>query len=147
VIEGVTYAIDLSQPAMFDPDGAVLHPDAQRITDLAFQGRPVTDEMQFIIATNDYRASGGGASPGAGGDTIVLEAPDTNRDVVIQHFLERRVVDVSKEPGWSFARMPGTTVLFPTGPGARPHAADVRGVRLEDAGDPADGFALFRITL
>ena len=147
VIEGVTYVIDLSQPARFNSDGVVQHPDARRITALAFQGRPVTDEMQFIVATNDYRASGGGAFPGAGGDTIVLEAPDTNRDVVIQHFLERSVVDVSKEPCWSFAPMPGTTVVFPTGPGARAHAADVRGVQLEDAGDAPDGFALFRITL
>jgi 2',3'-cyclic-nucleotide 2'-phosphodiesterase / 3'-nucleotidase len=58
VIDGVTYQIDLSQPAMFDRDGNVVNADANRIVNLSYQGQPVTDEMEFVIATNNYRASG-----------------------------------------------------------------------------------------
>ena len=147
VIDGVTYRIDLSQPSKFDPKGAPLNPDAQRITDLAFDGQPVTDDMEFVVATNNYRASGGGDFPGAKGDTIIFEAPDTNRDVIVRYIVEQGTINPSADANWSFAPMPGTTVVFETGPKARDYAAEVKGVAIEDAGDGADGFALFRIAL
>ena len=61
----MTYQIDLSQPSKFTPKGEPLNPDAHRITNLKFNGEPVADDMEFIIATNNYRASGGGSFPGA----------------------------------------------------------------------------------
>ena len=38
-------------------------------------------------------------------------------------------------------------LLTDTGPGGRPYAAEVPGVKIEPAGDGADGFARYRITL
>ncbi|MCB1349952.1 MAG: bifunctional 2',3'-cyclic-nucleotide 2'-phosphodiesterase/3'-nucleotidase, partial [Maritimibacter sp.] len=75
VIDGVTYQIDLSQPMMFDRDGAVINEGTQRIVNLAYNGEPVTDDMEFVVATNNYRAGGGGHFPGADGSTIIFEGP------------------------------------------------------------------------
>lgn len=147
VIDGVTYQIDLSQPSRFDAKGVEINPGASRIVNLAYQGRPVTDDMEFIVATNNYRASGGGDFPGAKGDTIVFEGPDTNRDVIVRYIVEQGTITPSADANWTFAPMPGTTVLFETGPGAAPYADTVQGVAIEPAGDGPDGFALFRITL
>lgn len=145
VIDGVTYQIDLSQPAMFDRDGNVVNEETNRIVNLAYEGKPIDSEAEFIIATNNYRASGGGSFPGTG-DTIVFEAPDTNRDVIVRYIVEQGTINPSADDNWSFAPMDGTTVLFETGPKARDYMESVA-LDIEDAGDTAEGYAQFRIKL
>ncbi|MGR3500799.1 bifunctional 2',3'-cyclic-nucleotide 2'-phosphodiesterase/3'-nucleotidase [Pseudaestuariivita sp.] len=147
VIDGVTYEIDLSQPSRFDASGDEVNPDASRIVNLTYEGAPVTDDMEFVIATNNYRASGGGRFPGAKGDTIISEAPDTNRDVIVRYIVEQGTINPSADGNWRFKPMPGTSVLFETGPAARGYISDVKGMTIEDAGAGADGFAQFRIAL
>ncbi|MEP2781642.1 MAG: bifunctional 2',3'-cyclic-nucleotide 2'-phosphodiesterase/3'-nucleotidase [Pseudoruegeria sp.] len=147
VIDGVTYEIDLSQPSKFAPKGALLNPDANRIVNLMFNGGPVRDDMEFIIATNNYRAGGGGSFPGANSETTVFEAPDTNRDVIVRYIVEQGTITPSADANWTFKPLPGTSVLFDTGPKAKDYMGDVKGVSIEEAGDGPDGFARFRISL
>ncbi len=147
VIDGVTYEIDLSEPSKFDPKGELENAEANRIKNLMFNGAPVTDDMEFVIATNNYRASGGGDFPGAKGDTIIFEAPDTNRDVIVRYIVEQGTIEPTADANWTFAPLPGTSVLFDTGPAAAQYVDDVKGVTIEPAGDGDDGFARFRIGL
>ena len=147
VIDGVTYQIDLSEPSKFDPKGVLLDAAANRIKNLEYNGQPVTDDMEFVIATNNYRASGGGSFPGAKGDTIIFEGPDTNRDVIVRYIVEKGTISPRADANWTFAPLDGATVLFETGPKAADYVDEVKGVTLEPAGDGADGFARFRISL
>ncbi|MFD1798060.1 bifunctional 2',3'-cyclic-nucleotide 2'-phosphodiesterase/3'-nucleotidase [Paracoccus aurantiacus] len=147
VIDGVSYRIDLSQPSKYDSDGVVVDENANRITDLTFDGQPIDPEAEFIVATNNYRAGGGGTFPGNDGSTIVFEGPDTNRDIIVRYIVEQGTIDPEADNNWSFAPLDGTSVLFDTGPKAADYLADVKGLTIEPAGDGADGFARFRITL
>ncbi len=145
VIDGVTYQIDLSQPMKFNRDGEVINPDTNRVVNLMFNGEPIDPDQEFIIATNNYRASGGGSFPGADGSTVIFEGPDTNRDVIVRYIVEQGTVSPKADSNWSFVPMEETTVLFETGPAAEAYANDVAGVKLAPAGTNADGFAQFRM--
>ena len=147
VIDGVTYRIDLSQPPKYSPKGEVANPSSNRIKDLSFDGKPIDPAQKFIVATNNYRAGGGGNFPEIDSSKVVYEAPDTNRDVIVRYIVEQGTINPSADANWSFVPMPGATVVFETGPKAKDFLADVKGVNISADGEGEAGFARYRIAL
>ncbi len=147
VIDGVTYQIDLSVPPKFDKDGNTINASSNRIKNLQFNGQPIDAAQKFVVATNNYRAGGGGNFPDIAADKVVFVAPDTNRDVVVRYIIDQGTINPSADANWTFVPLANTTVTFDSGPKARQFLAQVKGVTIEDAGDSAEGFARFRIKL
>lgn len=148
-IDGVAYAIDVTQPSRYDGEGKLVDESAHRIVDLAFDGQPIDPEARFVVVTNNYRAGGGGHFPGADGSTVILRSPDTNRDVIVRFIVEQGTIAPAADGNWRLAPAGGATVLFDTGPGSAGYLDDIRsrGVAIDPAGDAPDGFVRYRITL
>lgn len=146
VIDGVTYRIDLTQPARYDQDGSLAEPDARRIVDLEFEGEPIDPEARFIVATNNYRASGGGNFPALDGSTTIIEAPDENRTVLANYIFELKSFNPTADMNWSFKPVAGdVNVTFSSSPAA---AGVLDGsLPIEAAGEAADGFAKYRMIM
>lgn len=147
VIDGVTYQIDLSQPRKYDNDGKAVNEASNRIQNLQFDGKPIDPTQKFVVVTNNYRAGGGGHFPDIAADKVVFQAPDTNRDVIVRFIHDQGTINPSADGNWTFKPLPGTTAVFESGPKAKQFIADVKGAKIEEAGDAAEGFAKFRLVL
>ncbi len=146
IIDGVTYEIDVTQPSKYDGKGQVVNAGAERIRNLRYKGQPIDPSQKFVVATNNYRAGGGGSFPGLDGSNIVLEAPDTNRDVIVRWLVEQGSVDPSADGNWRLAPTTGAaTLIFETGPAAE--AAAKQRSDVEYLGPGGNGFARYKLKL
>ncbi|MFF2529340.1 bifunctional 2',3'-cyclic-nucleotide 2'-phosphodiesterase/3'-nucleotidase [Brevibacillus sp. NPDC058079] len=146
VIDGVTYQIDVTQPSKYAVDGKVASKDANRIKNLSFNGKPVKPEDKFIVVTNNYRASGGGAFPGLDGKNIVIDSPDENRQIVIDYILNQKNIDPAADNNWSFAPVDAKlNVTFTSSPDAKPFAEKLSNIKFINVLE--SGFAKFSIDL
>ncbi|MGF1872431.1 bifunctional 2',3'-cyclic-nucleotide 2'-phosphodiesterase/3'-nucleotidase [Photobacterium indicum] len=155
VMDGVEYGIDLSQPARYDGDCKLINADAERITGLTFNGKPVNPKQPFIIATNNYRAYSGKFA-GTGEDFVAFAAPDENRTVVADY-----ISRVSKEEGqvvpsadnnWHFTPLKSDkklNITFETSPSEK--AADFIKEKgqypMKKVGTDKVGFAVYQLDL
>ncbi|GAB3001279.1 bifunctional 2',3'-cyclic-nucleotide 2'-phosphodiesterase/3'-nucleotidase [Psychrosphaera aestuarii] len=83
VIDGVTYEIDITQPSRYNTEGHLQNKSAHRIVNLKYKGIPINLDGEFLVVTNNYRASGGGKFPNIDGvSRETFEGPDENRTVL-----------------------------------------------------------------
>lgn len=146
VIDGLTYSIDVTQPQKYDRFGKMIAPDARRIVDLKFQGKPIGEDQEFIVVTNNYRANGGGEFPGMDGSKTVYASPETTQQVLVDYLRLNSPLQPGPGSGWSF--VPVTTkgrILLATSPKALGLLAGHKGLR--PAGPGEKGFTLLSIDL
>lgn len=145
VIDGVEFEIDLSQPSRYCVRGELVAPHAHRIRGLRFAGAPLDPTAGFVVATNNYRASGGGSFPGLGPDLVVLEGKEANRDILQRFVAQQGTLAPRHRTRWRFCPMPGTSALYETGPGAERYLPEINDLRLESLGIGSNGFARYRV--
>lgn len=145
VIDGVDYQIDVSQPSRYGNKGELLDENARRIVNLSFDGQPIEATQEFVVVTNNYRAGGGGTFPALDGSTIIVEAPQTNRQVLVDYILASGEIDPAADGNWGFAPLAvDVQVRFETSPAAA-EAANAERFEFIDLLD--SGFAQYRIEL
>ena len=133
---GIHYLIDVSRPV------------GQRITALTWHGKPVTPAQPFIIATNNYRANGGGHFPGLDGSSIVLAAPDGTREILAQWLQRKKQIGAADlEPtSWNFAPLKTRGAVVFTGAANKLDVAKAAGLKnirlLKDNGDGTATYAI-----
>jgi len=143
-LDGVTYEFDLTQPARYDGNGKLVAPDAHRVQNLRHAGARVAADAKFIVATNNYRAFGGGNFPGLDGSNVVLDAPDENRQIVVDYLAQvAGPVNPSADGNWRIQPVPGVSMTFRTGAAATRHLARHPTIKLVQ--DNGDGSATFEL--
>ncbi|WP_246072750.1 bifunctional 2',3'-cyclic-nucleotide 2'-phosphodiesterase/3'-nucleotidase [Extensimonas perlucida] len=107
----VQYEIDVTQPV------------GSRIKNLRYLGQPIDPAKEFVIATNNYRATSGKSFiPKLDGSATIWASPDANRDVVVNYI--RKNVNITRAANGSARSWRFTTVttagpvVFSSGPSA-----------------------------
>lgn len=140
-IAGVSYEIDLAAKSRFSINGALLDPDATRICNLQHKGRPVDPKARFLIATNNFRASGGGAFPGLDSQSAILEPLTLTTEILRAYIARIGHISPQVTHHWRLIMNAGNTAAwFDTGPHAWQHLPQEGGLDIRVLGDTAEGF-------
>ena len=142
-LDGVSYRIDVTQPARYERSGKLVAPDARRIIDLRFKGQPIEEAAFFAVVTNNYRASGGGAFPGLDGNNVILSAPDENREALLQYLQATGRVEAAADGNWRIQPVPGVKLRFVSSAAAVVHLPRYPQIKL--VAERGDGTAVFEL--
>lgn len=146
-IPALSYAIDLSQPARFDPEGRLVNPGVNRIVGLTLDGQLIDPDAHYLLATNNHRASLIAAAPGDRKPVVALANGARSQTVLADYIRAEGTVGAAPRRSWHFLPMPGTTVRIATGAGAEAYLPDIVHLRPEALGQNEDGFLHFRLHL
>ncbi|MFE6777305.1 bifunctional metallophosphatase/5'-nucleotidase [Streptomyces sp. NPDC057702] len=101
VVSGLTYEIDIAR----EP--------GRRIAKLCFEGKPVADDARFVLAVNNYRASGGGDFPHVASARVVWSTSEEIRNTIIAWVRAEGTIDPERfaTQDWKLTR-DGAPVFF-----------------------------------
>ncbi len=144
-IYGLSYIIDLTQPARFDNNGHPVEGATGRISSLMYNSAPVAPEQEFLVAVTDHRAGGGGTfRPFDDVDIVVRGDAPLDQALIAYLHTADTAAGLAERP-WRFAPAPGVSALLQTAPDALDHLEDIAEFRAEPCGRTADGFSLLRL--
>ncbi|EPY7710991.1 bifunctional 2',3'-cyclic-nucleotide 2'-phosphodiesterase/3'-nucleotidase [Bacillus pacificus] len=101
ILDGLKYEIDVTQPAKYDKDGKVVNANTNRIVNMTYEGKPVADNQEFIVATNNYRGSSQ-TFPGVSKGEVVYQSQDETRQIIVKYMQETPVIDPAADKNWTF---------------------------------------------
>lgn len=155
VIDGVNYQVDVTQPARYDGECQSLHPQAERIKNLTFNGKPIDPNTTFLVATNNYRAYGGKFA-GTGDSHIAFASPDENRSVlaawISAESARAGAIHPAADNNWRLAPIHSDTPLdirFETSPSDKAAAfiKEKAQYPMSKVGSDDIGFAIYKVDL
>ncbi|MEQ9863262.1 bifunctional 2',3'-cyclic-nucleotide 2'-phosphodiesterase/3'-nucleotidase [Pectobacterium aroidearum] len=155
VIDGVNYQIDVTQPARYDSECALINDKAHRIKALTFNGKPIDPKATFLIATNNYRAYGEKFA-GTGEKYVAFASPDENRSVLAAYISAETQKSGEVKPqadnNWRLAPIASDTPLdirFETSPSEKATAfiKEKAQYPMTHVGNDETGFAVYRLDL
>ncbi|OFC74396.1 bifunctional 2',3'-cyclic-nucleotide 2'-phosphodiesterase/3'-nucleotidase [Bacillus thuringiensis] len=101
ILDGLKYEIDVTQPAKYDKDGKVVNANTNRIVNMTYEGKPVADNQEFIVATNNYRGSSQ-TFPGVSKGEVVYQSQDETRQIIVKYMQKMKDIDPAADQNWAF---------------------------------------------
>ncbi len=144
VIDGVTYEIDITKPYRYGGGSRgtdLANPGAERIVNLQYMGMPINMNQEFIVVTNNYRAS---TNPIANKNqkNTLFDTQYENKQAIADYFASTPLLETAVDNNWTFAEV-GNNWIFESSLKAVPYA---KGVAVQYVGpSSSDGYGVFRL--
>ncbi|WP_155963131.1 bifunctional 2',3'-cyclic-nucleotide 2'-phosphodiesterase/3'-nucleotidase [Streptococcus ruminantium] len=143
VIDGVTYQYDITQPNKYDRNGKMINEQASRVRNLQFNGQPITADQEFIVVTNNYRASG--TFPGVREASLNRLLNLENRQAIINYIISEKTINPTADKNWTFTNnIKGLDLRFLTAERAKNLLANQENIIYLQTSAMNDGFGEFR---
>lgn len=146
-IYGLRYEIDPSRPARFDAAGQAVPGARGRIGDITWNDAPLQDAQEFLVATTDHRASGGGLFKVFSRDEIVVQGHAPLQAAVMDYLSDPDFDALQATQPWSFPKDICRSAILLTAPEAESHLHEIAHLKPQVCGQTDDGFLRIRITL
>ncbi len=131
-IHGLTYEIDLTRPV------------GQRIQNICLaDGSTLGADQTVAIATNGYRAGGGGGFEAARVAEPIFADGDKIRDLLVTYLKNHRTVTPVATPTWRFAPIANASGLFETHQDAARYLHQLNDRSIRDTGQRRGDLAVF----
>lgn len=118
--DGISYEIDLSQPARYNVYGKLVSNKNYRIKNLQYQGKDITATQEFVIVSDTYEKNLRFMPSET--DSIYANFPYVNSKDVVMDYLEEQAqfgaIDVAADNNWCFYDAEGYEFAFGTEKGA-----------------------------
>ncbi|WP_251137300.1 bifunctional 2',3'-cyclic-nucleotide 2'-phosphodiesterase/3'-nucleotidase [Exiguobacterium sp. s150] len=134
ILDGLTYEIDVTGPAKFDVGGKLVNASANRVKNVEYNGKPITMDQEFLVATNNYRA-GSSSFPGLnGGNSIVYRSAYETRNVISDYIIASRgAVDYKADDNWKVVADAKRLATFETADAGKQYVDLYEGIEATDA--------------
>ncbi|TCI47949.1 MULTISPECIES: bifunctional 2',3'-cyclic-nucleotide 2'-phosphodiesterase/3'-nucleotidase [unclassified Exiguobacterium] len=145
ILDGLTYEIDVTGPAKYDGSGKLLDASANRVKNVEYDGKAITMDQEFLVATNNYRA-GSSSFPGlGGGKNIVYRSAYETRNVISDYIIASKgAVDYKADDNWKIVADAKRTVKFETADAGKQYVDLYEGIEATDATRADAANRLFR---
>ena len=114
--DGISYEIDLTQPARYDVYGEMISYKNYRIKNLQYQGKDITSKQEFIIVSDTYEKNFRFMPTET--DSVYANFPYVNSKEVVMDYLEGQAelgaIDVTADNNWCFFDAEGYEFAFGT---------------------------------
>jgi 2',3'-cyclic-nucleotide 2'-phosphodiesterase / 3'-nucleotidase / 5'-nucleotidase len=147
VIDGIKYQVDVTKDRRYNWEtGVIENADSHRIINFTMMdGTPIADDQVFIVATNNYRATGGGGFPIKGAE-IVIDSPYENRELLMDYIKTQGVVDATADNNWKIADVGGkATLTFNSSPAAVTYLKDTKNIKDLGASTSKEGYQTYEL--
>ncbi len=145
ILDGLTYEIDVTGPAKFDAGGKLIeeNKDANRVKNVKYNGKPITLDQEFLIATNNYRA-GSTSFPGlGGGKNIVYRSAYETRNVISDYIVSGKL-EYKADDNWKIVADAKRTAKFETADAGKQYVDLYEGIEATETTRADDANRLFR---
>jgi hypothetical protein len=108
VIDGIEYQLDVTKEV------------GSRVVNASYQGEELTEDMEFLVVTNDYRAGGGGDFPPCvEEDPVYAPSGEVNREIIMNYIEQQGTINPAPDYNWSIRPFePAGQVTFRSHPEA-----------------------------
>ena len=131
----------------YDAAGREIADREPRVSGMSWKGAPLDPDKEFLVATTDHRAGGGGLYRAFEHEEVVVQGQNPVRKA-LQEYLETGAHHEMPSKGpWRFAPDLGQSAILHTAPEAVNHLSEIAALRPEVKGIDEDGFLQLKLHL